>query len=192
MRVLVIDNIDSFVYNLVQYVGMNGAEVIVHDNKASIKEIAAEMEAGIDAIIISPGPKRPEDAGISNHIIAEYGPHTPLLGVCLGHQCIGHVFGADIVHAKTLMHGKTSEISHNGEGLFDGMKNPFTAVRYHSLAIDESSLPEELEATARSSDGQIMAVRHRTYPIMGVQFHPESIKTEDGMRIIKNFLGGKR
>ncbi len=189
MKVLVIDNIDSFIYNLVQYVGIFGAKVVVIVHRVEKEKIDEVMASGIDRIIVSPGPKRPEDAGISNYVIEKYGPTTPLLGVCLGHQCIGHVFGADIIHAPKLMHGKTSMISHDGKGVFEGMAEQFVAVRYHSLVIDEATMPAELEISAKSEDGQIMAVRHKSMPIVGVQFHPESIKTDDGMRIIENFLG---
>ncbi|MFH1402635.1 MAG: aminodeoxychorismate/anthranilate synthase component II [Candidatus Altiarchaeota archaeon] len=186
MRTLVIDNIDSFVYNLVQYVGVQGGEPVVLDNRTSKDEVD-DAVAGVDRIIISPGPKRPEDAGISNYVIQEYGPDIPLLGVCLGHQCIGHVFGAEVRHAKTLMHGKTSRIMHDGSVLFEGVGNPFEATRYHSLVVD--GLPDCLVKTADSmDDGEIMGLRHRDYPVYGVQFHPESIMTAEGMRIIENFL----
>jgi anthranilate synthase component II len=190
MKVLVIDNIDSFVYNLVQYVGEKGTQPIVVQNTASKYEIDAIMSSGVGRIIISPGPKSPTEAKISNYVIEKYGEKTPLLGVCLGHQCIGHVFGAKIRHAKTLMHGKTSKIIHNGGSIFSTLPNPFTAVRYHSLAVDLDTIPEDLEVMALSEeDGEIMAIKHRRYPIYGVQFHPESIETRDGMRIMENFLG---
>ncbi|MFC2162850.1 anthranilate synthase component II [Candidatus Altiarchaeota archaeon] len=187
MKVLVIDNIDSFVYNLVQYVGMNGCKPIVLDNRATKEQVKKAAE-DVERIIISPGPKRPEDAGISNHVIKEYGKSIPLLGVCLGHQCIGRLFGARIRHARNLMHGKTSMISHKGGSLFEGVGNPFEAVRYHSLVVDD--VPDCLSVTARSAgDDEVMGLKHNDYPIHGVQFHPESIKTLDGMKIIKNFLG---
>ena len=189
MRVLVIDNIDSFVYNLVQYAGICGAHVSVLKNDAEFQKIKDQISMGVDRIIISPGPKRPQDAGISNKIIMEYGAKIPTLGVCLGHQCIGHVFGAKIIHAPKIMHGKKSMIKHDGRGLFRGVPNPFTAVRYHSLVIDPSDIPLELDVCATSEDGQIMAVRHKKLPIHGVQFHPESIGTENGMALIRNFLG---
>ncbi len=188
MKVLVIDNIDSFVYNLVQYVGMQGAEVTVLENTASEQEIDAAAQSA-DRIIISPGPKAPKDAGISNYVIKKYGPKTPTLGVCLGHQCIGYVFGGKIIHAKTLMHGKTSMIKHTNKSILAGIPNPFEATRYHSLVIEKNTIPPELEILAESEDDhEVMAVKHRTYPIYGVQFHPESIKTKEGMQIIKNFL----
>jgi anthranilate synthase/aminodeoxychorismate synthase-like glutamine amidotransferase len=189
MRVLIVDNIDSFVYNLFQYVGLLGGEPVVLENTAGEDAVDRVMREGIDRIIISPGPKRPEDAGVSNHVIREYGRSIPLLGVCLGHQCIGSVYGADIVHAKTQMHGKLSPVEHDGIGIFRGLASPFNAVRYHSLAVDESSLPDELVISARAVDGEIMGLRHKRYPVFGVQFHPESILTEGGLGIIKNFLG---
>jgi anthranilate synthase component II len=183
---LVIDNYDSFVYNLVQYLGELGAEPIVHRNDAiTIDEIRALAP---DAILISPGPGRPEDAGISPDVIRTFGPTIPLLGVCLGHQAIGHVFGGDVVRAPSLLHGKTSSVTHDGAGLLAGLSAPFTATRYHSLVIDPASMPSELEVTARTEDGIVMAVRHRTHPIHGVQFHPEAILTEGGHQLLKNFL----
>jgi len=190
MNILVIDNIDSFVYNLVQYLGEEGANPIVFTNKATIEEIEDIVKSqGIQRIVISPGPKRPEDAGVSNEIIEKFGRKIPILGVCLGHQCIGYVFGAEIRRAKTLKHGKISMISHNRDGLMCGLPNPFAATRYHSLVIDDKTLPDCLEATAISNDDmEIMGVKHREYPIYGVQFHPESILTKDGKKIIKNFL----
>jgi len=193
-KILVIDNIDSFVYNLVQYVGELGAKPVVLRNDASFGEIEKAIKGGeINGIIISPGPKSPEDAGISNEVIKKFGEKIPLLGVCLGHQCIGYSFGAEVRRAKVLKHGKTSMISHDGKEIFTGIPNPFKATRYHSLVIDR--LPGCLEVTARSlDDNEIMGVRHRNYPIYGVQFHPESILTgfpkpeENGMKLIKNFL----
>ncbi|MBD3387843.1 MAG: anthranilate/aminodeoxychorismate synthase component II [Candidatus Altiarchaeales archaeon] len=189
MRTLVVDNIDSFVYILFQYVGELGGDPLVVDNRTGREEVDRLMsEEDIGRIIISPGPKRPEDAGISNYVITKYGVEVPLLGVCLGHQCIGHCFGAEVRNAKTLMHGKTSRIEHDGSGVLVGMPNPFEATRYHSLVVD--NLPEELIKTAASlDDGEVMALKHRDYPIYGVQFHPESILTSDGKRIIENFLG---
>jgi anthranilate synthase/aminodeoxychorismate synthase-like glutamine amidotransferase len=189
-KILVIDNIDSFVYNLVQYLGEEGAEPVVVDNKTSMEEIDGIIkEKKIDKILISPGPKSPEDAGVSNEVIKKYGPKIPLLGVCLGHQCIGHVFGGRIRKAKTLKHGKTSKVSHYCEGLFEGMSNPFEAVRYHSLVIDDQTLPDCLKMCAMSNDDkEIMAIEHKEYPIYGIQFHPESMLTEDGRKIIQNFL----
>ncbi len=190
MKTLVIDNIDSFVYNLVQYIGILGGNPIVLQNNSELEEVERIIEEeGISHIIISPGPKRPEDAGISNSIIKEFGPEIPLLGVCLGHQCIAHVFGGKIRRAKTLMHGKTSRIEHNGAGILKGIQNPLIATRYHSLVVDEGSLPECLDITAKSlDDREIMGLQHKEFPIYGLQFHPESILTREGMRIMKNFL----
>ena len=185
-RVLVIDNYDSFVYNLVQYLGELGAEPIVHRNDAiTLAEIRALRP---DAILVSPGPGRPEVAGISPQVIREFGPHIPLLGVCLGHQAIGQVFGADVVRAPSLLHGKTSSVNHLGVGVLAGLSAPFTATRYHSLVIDPATMPDELEVIATTNDGIVMAVRHRTYPIHGVQFHPEAILTEGGHELLQNFL----
>jgi anthranilate synthase component II len=191
MKTLVIDNIDSFVYNIVQYVGILGGNPLVLQNTASEEDIDRAVAGGIERIIISPGPKAPKDAKISNYVIRRYGPETPTLGVCLGHQCIGYVYGGRIVHAKELMHGKTSEIEHDGSGVLKGLPNPFQGGRYHSLAVSEDGLPKELRVTARSGDGEVMGLQHVDYPIYGVQFHPESVLTPDGMRIIKNFVGGK-
>jgi anthranilate synthase/aminodeoxychorismate synthase-like glutamine amidotransferase len=194
MNTLIVDNIDSFTYNLVQYVGMLGGNPTVVENTGSLKDVKKIIkEKKIDRIIISPGPKRPEDAGVSNDVIREFGPSIPILGVCLGHQCIGSVFGARIRRAKTLLHGKVSEIRHDGKGVFAGIANPLKATRYHSLVVSEEGLPECLIVTARSiGDGEIMGIRHRTYPIEGLQFHPESILTEDGLAIIGNFLGARK
>ena len=184
--VVVIDNYDSFVYNLVQYLGELGAEPTVfrHD------EIEVDALAALrpDGILISPGPGTPDDAGISNAVIAQLGSEIPILGVCLGHQCIGQVFGGRIVRAPTIMHGKTSWVNHEGEGVFAGLANPFEATRYHSLVIDPSTVPGVLEVTATTEDGVIMGVRHRERPIEGVQFHPESILTEHGHDLLANFL----
>ncbi len=189
-RVLVIDNIDSFVYNLVQYVGVLGGNPIVFCNTSDITEIEdAINENSITHIIISPGPKTPADAKISNTVIKKFGVEIPTLGICLGHQCIGYVFGAKIRQAKTLKHGKTSLIEHNGKDVLADISNPFEVVRYHSLAVDDKTLPDCLEVTARSQDDQeIMGLKHKEFPIHGLQFHPESILTKEGMKIIKNFL----
>jgi len=189
-RVLMIDNIDSFVYNLVQYVGVLGGNPIVLQNTTDAKEVDKIIaKEKITHIIISPGPKTPKEAGISNKIIKEYGPKIPTLGVCLGHQCIGQVFGGTIQRAKELRHGKTSLIEHNRMNIFKGICNPFEATRYHSLIIDEKTLPDCLEISARSlNDNEIMGVNHKKFPIYGVQFHPESILTKEGMAIVKNFL----
>jgi anthranilate synthase/phosphoribosyltransferase len=185
MRVLVIDNYDSFVYNLVQYVGELGAEVEVLRNKVTLKKIGRSSP---QKILISPGPGRPENAGISGEVVRKLGKRIPILGICLGHQTIGWVFGAKIEHAKRIMHGKLSKIYHDGKGVFDSLRNPIAATRYHSLIVREP--PEELTVSARSDDGEIMGLRHSSYPIEGVQFHPESILTQDGKKMIRNFLEG--
>ncbi len=183
--IVVIDNYDSFTYNLVQLLGELGAEVRVWRNdEITVDEVAALSPSHI---VISPGPGTPEQSGVSNEIIRALGPHVPTLGVCLGHQCIGHVFGGRVVRAGRLMHGKTSPIFHDGSGLFQGLPNPFEAGRYHSLIVAEP-LPDVLEVTARTPEGEIMALRHREYPIFGVQFHPESVLTPDGRRLLENFL----
>jgi anthranilate synthase/aminodeoxychorismate synthase-like glutamine amidotransferase len=185
--VLVIDNYDSFTYNLVQYLGELGAEIRVRRNdEITLEEIDAMAP---DQILISPGPGRPEQAGITADVIRRFGPKTPLLGVCLGHQAIGMVYGGTVGRAATPMHGKTSTVVHDGKGLFRGMTGPFQAGRYHSLIIQGESVPAELEVAARTKeDGIIMAVRHRSYPVHGVQFHPESVLTDEGRRILRNFL----
>lgn len=184
---IVIDNYDSFTYNLVQLFGELGAEIRVYrNNKITIEEIN-ELEP--DHIVISPGPGRPEDGGISNEVIRNIGPNTPLLGVCLGHQCLGHVFGGTVTYAPRLMHGKTSDVFHNGSGIFKDVPSPFQATRYHSLIVEEP-IPESLEVTASTKEGEIMALRHKKHPIVGLQFHPESILTEFGKRILANFLEG--
>jgi len=185
--ILMIDNYDSFTYNIVQYFYDLGQEVVVKRNDEITIEDIKNMEE-IDAIVISPGPCTPTEAGISVDVIKNFKGIYPILGVCLGHQSIGQAFGAKIVKAKCLMHGKTSKIYHNEKGLFEGIPNPFNAVRYHSLVIDESTLPEDIEITARSDDGEIMAIEHKKYPIWGVQFHPESILTEYGHKLLENFL----
>jgi anthranilate synthase component 2 len=185
--ILMIDNYDSFTYNIVQYFYDLGQEVVVKRNDEITIEDIKNME-GIDAIVISPGPCTPTEAGISVDVIKNFKGIYPILGVCLGHQSIGQAFGAKIVKAKCLMHGKTSKIYHNEKGLFEGIPNPFNAVRYHSLVIDESTLPEDIDITARSDDDEIMAIEHKKYPIWGVQFHPESILTEYGHKLLENFL----
>ena len=183
---LLIDNYDSFTYNLAQIFGELGAEVLVKRNDeigpTDIRKLVPER------ICISPGPGRPRAAGISCHVIREFGPHIPLLGVCLGHQCIGEVFGGEIVHAPKLMHGKTSAISHHGAGVFESVSQPFEATRYHSLIVKRDSLPHSLAITAESDDGEIMGLQHREFPIHGVQFHPESILTGEGKKLLANFL----
>jgi len=188
--ICVIDNYDSFVYNLVQYVGDLGDECIVYRND----EVTAEQVAALapDLILISPGPGDPADAGISIDVIRRLGHTFPIFGVCLGHQAIGAAFGARIRHAAEPMHGKCSEITHDGRGVFAGLRNPLTVARYHSLVIEPDTLPAELMATAWSSDGEIMGVRHRTLPIEGVQFHPESLFTEQGVDIVGNAVRGIR
>jgi anthranilate synthase/aminodeoxychorismate synthase-like glutamine amidotransferase len=188
--VLVLDNYDSFTYNLVQYLGELGADVTVMRNDEVT--VAALAAARPERIVISPGPGRPEDAGITMQVIRELGATTPIFGVCLGHQAIGAVFGGSVIRAVTPMHGKTSTIEHNGRGVFSGLTGPFQASRYHSLVVSEDQLPPELEVTARTKeDGTIMGLRHRTLPIHGVQFHPESILTGEGRRILRNFLEGR-
>jgi len=187
--ILVIDNYDSFTYNIVQYLGEMGADIRVYRNDAiTLQEIE---KLSPEKIVISPGPCTPLEAGLSNDVIRHFGKTTPILGVCLGHQCIGHVFGSKIVRAKRLMHGKTSDIAHDGQGVFKNLPNPFQATRYHSLVIDPSSIdPAELVITARSADDpdEIMGVRHTRHPIHGVQFHPESILTTHGKDLLRNFL----
>jgi len=189
-NILVIDNIDSFVYNLVQYLGEEGANPIVVDNETPMFEIDEIIKTnGVEKILVSPGPKSPADAKVSNEVIKKYGPQMPLLGVCLGHQCIGYVYGGKMRQAKTIKHGKTSMVSHNGECLLKGLPNPFEAVRYHSLVVDDQTLPDCLEVCAISNDDkEIMAMKHRDFPVYGVQFHPESILTGEGRKIIRNFL----
>ncbi len=183
---LVIDNYDSFTYNLVQYFGELGAVMAVYRNDQitvdGIRELAPER------ICISPGPCTPNEAGISCEVIREFGEGTPLLGVCLGHQCIGQVFGGDVVRAERLMHGKTSPVMHHDDGLFRGLANPFEATRYHSLIVKRETLPDCLEITAETAEGEIMGLRHREFPIHGVQFHPESILTGEGKKLLANFL----
>lgn len=189
-RVLVIDNYDSFTYNLVQYLGELGAELVIHRNDVVTLEEVEALEP--DAIVISPGPGRPEDAGISNAVIEHLGPEVPLLGVCLGHQCIGEVFGGRVVRAPAVMHGKTSLVRHGGQGVLRGLPVPFEATRYHSLVVERASFPDELEVTAEAEDGTVMGLRHRRLPVEGVQFHPESILTAAGKDILANFLEAAR
>jgi anthranilate synthase component 2 len=185
--ILMIDNYDSFTYNLVQYLGELKASVRVCRNDVLTIDKIRRMKP--EKIVISPGPGRPEDAGISIDIIKELGPHVPILGVCLGHQGIGYAYGGKIINAKRLMHGKTSMIKHDARGIFKGLPNPFEATRYHSLVIDARHVPECLTVTATTAgDREIMGVQHKTYPVYGVQFHPESILTKQGMNLLKNFL----
>ena len=182
----ILDNYDSFTYNLVQYFGDLGANPVVRRND----EITVAELAGMrpDRICISPGPGTPRDAGISEDIIRELGPSVPVLGVCLGHQAIGEVYGGEVVRAERLMHGKTSPILHVGNGVFAGLPSPFEATRYHSLVVKPESVPACLEVTARTAEGEIMGLRHREFPVHGVQFHPESILTSEGKRLLENFL----
>ncbi len=183
---LVIDNYDSFTYNLVQYFGELGAEMLIKRNdEISLEEIAALKP---ERICISPGPCTPLEAGISCDVIRTFGEQTPILGVCLGHQCMGHVFGGDVIRAPRLMHGKTSLIYHQGQGVFAGLQQPFEATRYHSLIVKRETFPDCLEITAETKEQEIMGLRHRTFPIHGVQFHPESILTLEGKKLLNNFL----
>ena len=185
-RILVLDNYDSFVFNLVQYLGELGAEPLVHRSDSLTLE---QIEAlAIDGVLISPGPGRPEDAGLSNEVIPQFAGRVPVFGVCLGHQCIGQIYGGDVVRAPEIMHGKTSLIEHNGTGVFLGMPNPFEATRYHSLVVERSSVPDVLEITASTADGLVMGLRHRELDVEGVQFHPESILTAGGHQLVGNFL----
>ena len=186
--ILMIDNYDSFTYNLVQYLGELGADLVVHRNdKITLDQIEALAP---EKIVISPGPCTPREAGISCDLIRHFAGHVPLLGVCLGHQCIGDVFGGDVVRAGRLMHGKTSMIYHNGEQIFDDLENPFEATRYHSLIVKKETLPDCFELTAWTDQDEIMGLRHKDHPIWGVQFHPESILTVEGKKLLKNFLNG--
>jgi anthranilate synthase component 2 len=185
-RVLVIDNYDSFVYNLVQYLGELGAEPLVHrNNELTVDELLA-LEP--DAVLISPGPGTPDDAGVSNDVVTRFGGRVPVLGVCLGHQCIGQVYGGQVVRAPEVMHGKTSLIHHRDAGVFAGLPEPLEATRYHSLVVDRASVPDCLEITAETDDGIVMGLRHRELPVEGVQFHPESILTAAGHDLLRNFL----
>jgi anthranilate synthase/aminodeoxychorismate synthase-like glutamine amidotransferase len=184
--VLVIDNYDSFVYNLVQYLGELGTEPLVHRND---ERTVAELEAmEPDAVLISPGPGTPDDAGVSNEVISTFAGRVPVLGVCLGHQCIGQVYGGEVVRAPQVMHGKTSLIRHTDTGVFTGLPQPLEATRYHSLVVDRASVPECLEVTAETDDGVVMGLRHRELAVEGVQFHPESILTAAGHDLLRNFL----
>ena len=184
--ILLLDNYDSFTYNLYQYLAELGAEVlVVRNDKISLEEIS-EMKP--DKIVISPGPCTPDKAGISNDVIKNFGRTTPMLGVCLGHQCVGESYGGIVGNAGEIMHGKTSAVHHDGKGVFQGLPNPFNAVRYHSLAIFRENLPQELEVTTWTENGLIMGVRHKENPVEGIQFHPESIMTENGKELLSNFL----
>jgi anthranilate synthase component 2 len=184
--ILLIDNYDSFTYNLYQYLAELGAEVfVVRNDKITLQEIT---KMGPEKIVISPGPCTPDKAGISNDVIKHFGPTVPTLGVCLGHQCVGHSYGGVVGSAGEIMHGKTSAVHHDGKGVFNGLPNPFNAVRYHSLAIFKEDLPDDLEVTAWTENGLIMGVRHKDHPVEGIQFHPESIMTENGKELLGNFL----
>ncbi|MGH7985784.1 MAG: anthranilate synthase component II [Candidatus Binataceae bacterium] len=187
-RLLMIDNYDSFTYNLVQYFGELGATVTVRRNDAI--DVAGVRALNPGAIVISPGPCTPAQAGISVRLLCELAGAFPMLGVCLGHQCIAEAFGGRVIRAGRLMHGKTSPILHDGRTVFAGLANPFEAMRYHSLLVDAGALPSALEVSARTAEGEIMGLRHRQYPIEGVQFHPESIGTPEGKRVLRNFLAG--
>jgi anthranilate synthase component 2 len=189
LRILLLDNYDSFTYNLYQYLCELGAEVeVVRNDEISVEEIAAKP---LDGIVISPGPSRPENAGISLAVVERFGPTTPILGVCLGHQSIGMAYGGEVITVEPV-HGKKSAVDHRGAGLFEGLPTPVEAGRYHSLAVDGETLPASLEVTATSPDGLIMAIRHREHPVEGIQFHPESILTEDGMTMLGTWLGSLR
>jgi anthranilate synthase component II len=190
MRVLVVDNYDSFVYNLVQYLGELGAEPVVHRCDQLTLDDADALEP--DGLLISPGPGTPDDAGLSNDLIRHFAGRVPVLGVCLGHQCIGQVYGGEVVRAADVMHGKTSLVRHHDTGVFAGLPNPLEATRYHSLVVDRDSVPDELEITAETDDGVVMGLRHREHDVEGVQFHPESILTASGHDLLRNFLGRLR
>jgi anthranilate synthase/aminodeoxychorismate synthase-like glutamine amidotransferase len=184
--IVIIDNYDSFTYNLVQRIGeLGGRMEVFRNDKVTVEEIE---EREPTHIVISPGPCTPKEGGISNEVIRHFAGKVPLLGVCLGHQCIGHTFGAEVVRAPRLMHGKTSLIHHDGRGVFEGLSNPFEATRYHSLIVKEDTLPDEFEVTARTEQDELMGIRHKTMAIEGVQFHPESILTDEGPRLLKNFI----
>ncbi|MEG6566215.1 aminodeoxychorismate/anthranilate synthase component II [Thermoanaerobacterium saccharolyticum] len=186
--ILLIDNYDSFTYNLYQFIGEIYSDIlVVRNDRIGLNDIALMNPKGI---IISPGPGRPENAGISVNIVDEFEGKIPILGICLGHQAIGYAYGAKIIRATTIMHGKTSSVNHVGEGVFKGVKSPIKAMRYHSLVIDKNLLPESLEITAETDDGTIMAIKHKRHHVYGLQFHPESILTDDGKNILKNFVEG--
>jgi anthranilate synthase/aminodeoxychorismate synthase-like glutamine amidotransferase len=188
MKLLMIDNYDSFTYNLVQYLGELGVEVIVKRNDAI--DVAGARALAPEAIVISPGPCTPAQAGVSVPILRELAGELPMLGVCLGHQCIGEAFGGKVVRASRLMHGKTSPIIHDGRTIFAGLTNPFEAMRYHSLLVEPNSIPHSMEVSAHTAEGEIMGLRHREHRIEGVQFHPESIGTREGKDLLRNFIAG--
>ena len=184
--ILVIDNYDSFTYNIVQFLGQMGADIqVVRNDELTLDEVRALAPTHI---VVSPGPGTPDDGGVSLDVIRELGATTPVLGVCLGHQCIGQAYGGIVHRAGRLMHGKVSDVYHDGDGLFAGLPNPFTATRYHSLIVEEDTLPDALTITARTDQGEIMGLKHKQYPVYGVQFHPESILTECGPQLLQNFL----
>ncbi len=188
--ILLIDNYDSFTYNLYQYFGTFTDEIrVVRNDTVTLEEI---RQMHPEKIVLSPGPKSPSEAGICMDVVKEFYKEVPILGICLGHQCIGEAFGGTVSYAKSLYHGKQSEISHDGTGIFEGIPSPVKVARYHSLAVQEDDLPECLEVTARTADGEIMAIRHKEYPVVGLQFHPESIYTEHGKRMIENFINGAK
>jgi len=190
MKLLMVDNYDSFTYNLVQYLGELGADVEVYRNDAITLDGVAALKP--DRIVVSPGPCTPSEAGISVPLIRHFAGEIPILGVCLGHQAIGQAFGGNIVRAQRVMHGKLSPVTHDSRGVFEGLPSPFAVTRYHSLAIERGTVPADLEVTATADDGEIMGVRHRRLAVEGVQFHPEAILTEHGMRLLGNFLEGRR
>lgn len=188
--ILLIDNYDSFTYNLYQYFGTFTDEIrVVRNDTVTLEEI---RQMHPEKIVLSPGPKSPSEAGICMDVVKEFYKEVPILGICLGHQCIGEAFGGTVSYAKSLYHGKQSEISHDGTGIFEGIPSPVKVARYHSLAVQEDDLPECLEVTARTADGEIMTIRHKEYPVVGLQFHPESIYTEHGKRMIENFINGAK
>ena len=184
-RILVVDNYDSFVYNLVQYLGQLGAEPVVYRNDAIDRATAERLRP--DGLLISPGPGRPDDAGVSLEFLSHFGPRIPVFGVCLGHQCIGQLYGGRVVR-HAVMHGKTSRLEHDGRGVFEGLPDPLVATRYHSLVVEAGSVPHQLQISASAEDGTVMGLRHRDLPVEGVQFHPESILTEGGHRMVANWL----
>ncbi len=186
MQILVIDNYDSFTYNLVQYLGEMGADLEVRRNDALTVADVAQMRP--EKILLSPGPGTPDDAGITLEVIREFGPKTPIFGVCLGLQAIGQALGGRVIRAEKLMHGKTSPVSHTSKGVFEGLPSPFEATRYHSLIVERATLPDSLEVTAETEDGEIMGLLHKSWPLEGVQFHPESVLTEHGKQMMRNFL----
>ena len=185
-RVLVVDNYDSFVFNLVQYLAQLGADVVVRRNDEV--SVAGVDELGVDGVLLSPGPGRPEDAGVCVELIRERGESVPILGVCLGHQAIAVAYGGSVVRAPELLHGKVSDVTHDGAGVLRGLPDPFVATRYHSLAVDPETMPAELDVTARSTSGVVMGLRHRDFPVEGVQFHPESVLTQGGHQLLANWL----